>query len=143
MKSRFNSLVNVHKNRVQSGERAVQQAHNNLKNAERALSESLSELEKIEMPLHGRVDLFLSNRALLQAQRAQIKHNEEWVLFAKNELENKKAELRKEMREYEKFNYLKHKEIEEKLKTLKQQEAKNLDEIALISHARKNKSRSL
>lgn len=140
MKSRYSSLVNVKKNSVQSSERAVQAANIRLQNAKRELHDSFEALEKIETPLSGKINSFLSNRALLEAQRAQIKHNEEWVAFATKELETTKEELRSAMREYEKFHYLEHKEIQEKLKLIKQQEAKDLDEVALISHARKNKN---
>jgi len=139
MKSRYSSLVGLKKNSVQSSERAVQDANMRMKNALSELESSLGELESIETPSHGKISSFLSNRALLEAQRAQIKHNKEWVAFTQQELETTKRDLQKSMREYEKFKYLEHKEIEEKLKLIKQKEAKDLDEIALISHARKIK----
>jgi len=141
MKSRYSSLVSIKKNILQSKERALQKANAALQNAKDALERSYKELEEIETPQGGRINELLCTRRLFEAQRSLIRHNEEWVSFAKSELEIFKERLQSSMREYEKFNYLEHKEIEEKLKLAKIKEAKELDEVALIAHARKNKKK--
>lgn len=139
MKTRYSPLVSVKKNIMQKSERVVQSANATLQNATTALQKSYEELELIQTPLSGKINEFLSSRVLLDAQRSLIKHNEEWIIFAKKELESAKEQLKTAMIEFEKFKYLEYEEIQAKLKEQKLREAKELDEVALIAHARKSK----
>jgi flagellar biosynthesis chaperone FliJ len=141
MTTRYSSLVNVKKNIMQSSERVVESANATLKNAYTALNTSYEELELIKTPLHGRITEFLSTRTLLDSQRALIEHNKEWVAFAQKELNQAKEQLKTAMIEFEKFQYLEFQEIEKALKAQKLKEAKELDEVALITHARKDKTK--
>jgi len=142
MKTRYSSLVNVKKNIMQKSERVVKSANTALLNAKSALQKSYEELELIQTPLQGKITEFLATRTLLDAQRNLIQHNKEWEHFAKKELEKAKLELKSSMIEFEKFQYLEFKEIEKELNKIKLQEAKDLDEIALITHSRKDKTRA-
>jgi len=137
MKTRFSSLVAIKKNSVQKSERVVQAANQKLANAQEALRESLRELEDITTPQEGNMAQFLANRSLLDAQRALIAHNESWVAYAQKELQEAKEQLKYAMIEYEKFKYLEYQEIEKILKAQKLKEAKDLDEVALMTHTRK------
>ena len=141
MKTRFSSLVTVKKNSMQKSERVVQTANKNLQNAKEALQTSLLELQKIETPHEGNMAEFLANRSLLDAQRALIAHNEGWVAYAQKELLEAQEQLKRDMIEYEKFKYLELQEIEKVLKAQKVQEAKDLDEVALMTHTKKTKMR--
>jgi flagellar biosynthesis chaperone FliJ len=141
MKTRYTSLVNVKKNIMQKSERVVQSANAALNNASQALQTSLEELQLIQTPQHGKINEFLSMRALLTSQRAEITHNEEWLAYAKKELFAAKEELKLHMIEFEKFQYLEYQEIAKELQKIKLKEAKDLDEIALITHARKDKTK--
>ena len=137
MKTRYTSLVSVKKNLMQKSERALQSANANLQSAMSALELSFTELSSIETPTTGQISEFLSSRVLLDAQRNLIKHNEEWVLFTKKEIEEAQEQLKKDMIEYEKFNYLELQEIKDILHKRKIQEAKDLDEIALMTYDKK------
>jgi hypothetical protein len=141
MKTRYSSLVSVKKNIMQKSERVLQAANAALHNATQALKTSYEELELIHAPLSGKITELLSTRTLLDSQRALIKHNEEWVQFAKNELAEAKKQLKIDMIEFEKYQYLEFQEIQAALKKIKIQEAKDLDEVALITHARKDKTK--
>lgn len=141
MKTRFSSLVTVKKNTMQKSERVLQKANQNLQNAKTALQISLLELQKIETPHEGNMAEFLANRSLLDAQRALIAHNEAWVEYAQKEVLEAKEQLKRDMIEYEKFKYLELQEIEKILKAQKVQEAKDLDEVALMTHTKKTKMR--
>jgi len=141
MKTRFSSLVTVKKNTMQKSERVLQKANQNLQNAKTALQISLLELQKIETPHEGNMAEFLANRSLLDAQRALIAHNEAWVEYAQKEVLEAKEQLKHDMIEYEKFKYLELQEIEKILKAQKVQEAKDLDEVALMTHTKKTKMR--
>ena len=137
MKTRFSALVSLKKNAMQKSERVVQNANKNLLNAKEALRESLEQLQSIPSPENGIIADFLANRTLLDSQRALIAHNEGWVAYAKKELQEAQEELKKAMIEYEKFNYLELQEIEKVLKAKKIKEAKDLDEVALMTYSKK------
>ena len=142
MKTRFTSLVHVKKNIMQKSERLLQQTNANMNNAKEALQDSLAYLQEISLPSHGKIAEFLANRTLLDAQRAIIHHNEEWLTYTKNELVQAKEQLKRDMMEYEKYKYLEYEEIQKALKEIKIQEAKDLDEIALMTYTNKNKEAS-
>lgn len=142
MKTRFSSLVHVKKNIMQKSERLLQKANANLHNAKRALTESLAFLQEIEPPAHGKIADFLANRALLDSQRVIINHNEEWLAYTKTEVAQAKEQLKCDMIEYEKYKYLEYEEIQKALKQIKIKEAKDLDEIALMTYTNKNKEAS-
>jgi len=141
MKTRFSSLVSLKKNAMQKSEQLVQNANKTLRNAKEALEASLAELQNIPSPDHGVIAEFLANRTLLDSQRALIKHNEEWLAFAQKELEHAQEELKKAMIEFEKFKYLELQEMEKILKAQKIKEAKDLDEIALMTFGKKTNIR--
>lgn len=140
MKTRYSSLVSVKKNIMQKSERVLQAKNSALHNAKEALQSSIRALEDIQPPQHGIIADFLSNRALLDSQRSMIKHNEEWLEFAQREVEEAKEQLKRDMIEYEKYQYLNLQEIEAFKQQQKIKEAKELDEVALITHGIKERS---
>ena len=64
--------------------------------------------------------------------------NKEWINFANSQLLQAKKQLKKDMIEYEKFNYLEVQEIKKIIKKQKEQEAKDLDEVALMTYSKKD-----
>ncbi len=139
MKSRFSSLVKVKKNSMQKSERFLQKATVNLNSASSALELSYNTLKEIAPPSRGSMSQMLASRTLLSSQRELIKHNQEWVTFAKNQIEQAKAQLKADMIELEKFQYLELQEIKQELKKKAMLEAKDLDEIALMTYMGKNR----
>ncbi len=137
MKTRLSTLVSLKKNTMQKSERIVQNANKNFLNAKEALRESLAELQNIPMLQQGVVSDFLANRILLDSQRSVISHNESWVEYAQKELLEAKEQLKRDMIEYEKFNYLELQEMEKILQARKLQETKDLDEAALMTYSKK------
>lgn len=134
MKTRYTSLVSVKKDIMQKSERVLQSANANLNSALVALELSLIELKNIPSPTTGQISDFLASRTLLDSQRVIIQHDQEWVEFARNEIRNASAQLKLDMVEYEKFNYLELEEIKVILLKRKRDEAKELDEIALMTY---------
>lgn len=139
MKSRFSPLVKVKKNSMQKSERFLQKATVNLNSASSALELSYNTLKEIAPPSRGSMSQMLASRALLSSQRELIKHNQEWVAFAKKQIEQAKAQLKVDMIEFEKFQYLELQEIKQELKKKAMLEAKDLDEIALMTYMGKNR----
>jgi len=134
MKTRYTSLVSVKKNVMQKSEQVLQSANANLNSALMALETSLDELGELHTPKSGQISDFLSHRSLLDSQRVVIKHNQEWIAFARNEIAQAKEQLKLDTIEFEKFNHLELQEIKEILQKRKVQEAKDLDEIALMTY---------
>jgi len=64
----------------------------------------------------------------------QLKKEEEWLKAKKINIQN---ELKYLEIEYEKFNYLHQNEVDKKIEKLKKEEAKMLDEVAIIGYNRK------
>jgi flagellar biosynthesis chaperone FliJ len=133
MKTRYSPLVSIKKNDVEKVERELQEAHSVVRSAKTALENSLEELLSITPPKEGLISSFLANRTMLEAQRKIVEKNEQWVVFAKEQLHAVQKKLQAVMIEYEKFKYLELQEIEAIKKQHKLQEAKDLDEIALLT----------
>ncbi len=142
MKTRFSSLVTVKKSAMDKSEKFVQQTNAELNSATMALELSYSALSTIEMPNSGTISNLLATRTLFTSARVTIKQNQEWISFAKQQVHLAKEQLKLDMIEYEKFKYLELEEIKKLLKKIKLEEAKELDEIALITHFKKSKKES-
>lgn len=138
MKTRFTSLVKLKKNKMKKSEEFLQKANVNLNSASTALESSYLLLKDLETPSKGSMREMLSSRVLFNSQMETIKHNKEWVDFAANQVTQAKNQLKKDMIEHEKFQYLEFEEIKNELKKRKIKEAKDLDEIALMTYTGKN-----
>ncbi|WP_324172069.1 flagellar export protein FliJ [Sulfurimonas sp.] len=139
MKTRFSPLVKLKKTTMEKSERLVQKANVDLNSAAMALQISYNSLDDIESPTSGSMSDFLASRSLLSSGRGLIDHNKEWVNFASNQVNQAKEKLKIDMIEFEKFKYLELQEMQKKIKKIKKQEAKDLDEVALMTHSYKEK----
>ena len=137
MKTRYSTLVDLKKNIVQKSERTLQKANADLNSAATALQISYDSLHEIESPRSGKVSTYLASRTLINTARELITHNKEWRVFAKKQVELAKEKLKLDMIEYEKFKYLELQEVKELVKKIKQEELKELDEVALMTFSRK------
>jgi len=138
MKTRFSSLVTLKKSAMDKSERVVQSANADLNSATVALEISYSSLRGVQSPSSGTMTQLLASRALLSSQREIIQHNKDWVDYAQKQVELAKEQLKKDMIEHEKFKYLELEEIKKILKQKKLEEAKALDEVALMTYGRNN-----
>ncbi len=134
MKTRFSSLVNIKKNKMQNSEEVVQKANKDVASASEALERSYATLQNITAPDSGSVKELLASRSLVSSARNAIKHNQEWIKFSQNQLLQAQEQLKLDMVEYEKFKYLEVDEVKKILKQKKLQEAKDLDEVALMTY---------
>lgn len=139
MKTRFSPLVKLKKNSMQKSEQFLQKANANLQNANSALESAYSSLQNLEAPKSGTIKDMLASRTLLYSQREVINHNKGWVNFASNQVQEAKKQLKLDMIEHEKFQYLELQEIKQEMKNRKVKEAKDLDEVALMTYMRKDR----
>ncbi len=138
LKTRFSPLVTLKKNKVQESEQVLSKANTAFNNAKSALESAYEFLGDIEEPKSGSMSALLANRALLSSQRELINKNKEWMQFAQKQLNQAKQQLKKDMIEHEKFKYLELEEIKKIVKKQKEKEAKDLDEVALMTFAQKD-----
>jgi len=122
---------------MKKSEQVVQSANANLNSAVMALNISRNSLNSIDTPSSGFMSDFLASRTLLDSGRNLIKHNQEWVNYSKNQVQEAREQLKLDMIEYEKFKYLDLQEIKKAIKKQKILEAKELDEVALMTHTRR------
>ncbi len=139
MKTRFTSLVKLKKNGMKKSEEFLQKANANLNSAATALESSYLSLQDLEIPKNGIMGEMLASRVLFHSQMDTINHNKEWVDFASNQVAQAKNKLKKDMIEHEKFQYLEFEDIKNELKKRKLKEAKDLDEIALMTFTGKKR----
>ena len=137
MKTRFSPLVKLKKSTMQKSEQVVQKANANLNNASMALEQAYLQLKDVEPPQSGTISEMLASRALLNSQRGVINNSKEWVNYASNQVDIAKDRLKQDMIDFEKFNYLELEEVKKEIKKRKLQEAKDLDEVALMTYERK------
>ena len=140
MKTRFTPLVKLKKTAMDKSEGLVQKANVDLSSARAALDKSYQTLNDIISPLQGNMKDFLASRELINSARNFVKHNQEWIIYAQKQVNQAKEKLKLDTIEHEKFKYLELKEIEKELKRLKIQEMKDLDEVALMTHNKKEKN---
>ena len=125
---------------MDKSERVVQKANADLNSAAMALEISYQSLQEISPPQSGSMSEFLASRTLLSSGRDLIQHNQGWVAFSKNQVESAKENLKLDMIEHEKFKHLELQEIQKEIKKRKLKEMKDLDEVALMTHAQKGKN---
>jgi len=123
---------------MQKSEQTLQSANKDLLNANEALELSYNALQSLESPQGGSIADLLASRTLVNSQREEIQHNKGWINYVQNQILEAKEQLKLDMIEYEKFKYLELQEIKKILKKQELQDAKDLDEVALITHT-KNK----
>jgi len=133
-KTRFTQLVDLKKDVVQKSEQALFQATTSFQNAKDELEQAYDSLSTLQEPKSGSVSELLASRVLLSSQRNTIEHNKQWINFANQQVQQAQEQLKKDMIEYEKFKYLELQEVKKILQEQKQQEAKDLDEVALMTY---------
>lgn len=124
---------------MQKSEQVLQKANSNLNSATMALELSYKSLKDVEPPSSGTMSEMLASRTLLSSQRELINHNKKWVTFAASQVNEAKKQLKLDMIEHEKFQYLELQEIKQEIQKRKLKEAKELDEIALMTYTEKNR----
>jgi len=132
MKTKFDSVVKIKKQTVDSIERNLQKINASIRDLKDKIRELDKTLLSFSLPSEG-------SFALIN----QIKHQQhvirDEILSLKNQiiiLENRKKELLEELKkaniEYEKMKYLQSEEIKKALKERKLKESRELDELAIL-----------
>lgn len=107
-------------------------SNSTLRSASDALELSYRQLGELEEPASGSFAGLIASRVLLNSQREQINHNKEWKSFAQNQVLVAQNRVKDASMEFEKFSYLEVDELKKLKAQQAKQEAKDLDEIALM-----------
>jgi len=131
-KSRYEPLVKLKKKSLDSAERALIGANNELASATDKLKFSYEELSRMTLPTQGSVGEFTQATAMIHAQHQTIEQYQNKVQVAKFNQHQMRERYKAAMIDFEKFKYLEIQEMKARLKHLKAQEAKMLDEIGTM-----------
>ena len=132
IKTKFDSLVKLKKLKVEEKERELTKLNNQISIAYEELQNIKKEIENFEYPKEGNFALITQFKMIQNAFFNQLKEKEEFINSLKIEKENLQLQLKELNLEYEKMKYLQGEEIKKYIKKLKEKEAKDMDEIALM-----------
>ena len=117
-------------------EKSVQSCHQTISLIKVKIETSYADLRSMEIPKGGDFSIFRQMQLLKQRLQDEIKFNKYNLQMAENALIKAMQQLKTANIEHEKFIYLETNEIEKAMKVQKLKEAKDLDEIALMTFNR-------
>lgn len=135
-KSRYEPLVKLKKKSLDRAERALISANNELTIASDTLKRSYEELSQMTLPSQGSIGEFTQATSMIHAQHMTIESWRNKVKIAQQTQYQMRERFKAAMMDFEKFKYLEVQEMNARLKHLKAQEAKMLDEIGTMTYKR-------
>ena len=139
MKTKFDQIVKLKKLDVEKIERELLKQNQKIEKANQELKQFKIEFSKFEYPKTGNFALITQFKTMQTAFLREIKQKEEELVFLENQKNLLQGQLKDKQLEYEKIKYLQGEEIKKMVKKLKKEEAKNIDEIALMLFQRGEK----
>jgi len=131
-KTKFDSLVKLKKLKVDEKEREITKINNQITKVYEEIQKIQNEIDEFEYPKEGNFSLITQFKMMQQALFNQLKEKKEYISFLENQKNILTEQLKELNLEYEKMKYLQAEEIKKYLKKIKQKEAKEMDEIALM-----------
>lgn len=138
-KSRYASLVKLKKKGLDEAERELIAANHDVSSAEERLVEAYELLRTFSPPQQGSIRELSQANMMIQSQHLAIGRCKDALEHAQQRQQQKKELYNRSMIEYEKFNYLEVQELNVRIKKLKDEEAKILDEIGTMTYKRETK----
>jgi len=139
VKTKFDQIVKLKKLDVEKIERELLKQNQKIEKANQELTQFKIEFSKFEYPKTGNFALITQFKTMQTAFLREIKQKEEELVFLENQKILLQGQLKDKQLEYEKIKYLQGEEIKKMVKKLKKEEAKNIDEIALMLFKRGEK----
>jgi hypothetical protein len=139
VKTKFDQIVKLKKLDVEKIERELLKQNQKIEKANQELTQFKIEFSKFEYPKTGNFALITQFKTMQTAFLREIKQKEEELVFLENQKNLLQGQLKDKQLEYEKIKYLQGEEIKKMVKKLKKEEAKNIDEIALMLFQRGEK----
>ena len=139
VKTKFDQIVKLKKLDVEKIERELLKQNQKIEKANQELTQFKIEFSEFEYPKTGNFALITQFKTMQTAFLREIKQKEEELVFLENQKTLLQGQLKDKQLEYEKIKYLQGEEIKKMVKKLKKEEAKNIDEIALMLFQRGEK----
>ena len=136
-KSKFTPLLKLKKQTISAKEQTLMQCNNDITIKQKEIDQNQEDMLNLSLPTQGNFALYSytqEQKRVITIFAKQLKKEEEWLKAKKINIQN---ELKYLEIEYEKFNYLHQNEVDKKIEKLKKEEAKMLDEVAIIGYNRK------
>jgi len=119
-------------------EQAVSSCNQTIHLIKKKIEEAYAELHGMQIPRGGDFSVFRQMQLLKKRAQDEIGFNKHNLAMAENALVKAMQQLKTANIEHEKFKYLETTEIEKVIKARKLQEAKELDEVAVMMYNRSN-----
>jgi len=132
VKTKFDTIVKLKKSQLDKIDREISKIDSQLHIAKTQLNSLIDERDKLEYPKSGNFFMISQFKMILNAKLLEIETKKEEIEFLKNQKKILLSNLKEANIEYEKMKYLQAEEIKMIIKNKKQQEIKELDEIALM-----------
>jgi len=132
VRTKFDDLVKLKKMDVDKIQQNLTKQNSKIEKAKMELNNLDTQLKEIEYPKSGNFSMINQIKILQNAMLNQIKQKNNEIQILQNQQNLLKSQLKDKELEYEKMKYLQGEEIKKYLKKLKQEEDKNMDEIALM-----------
>jgi flagellar biosynthesis chaperone FliJ len=132
VKTKFDSLVKLKKMEVDKLSREIIKQNSKIASANQELELLIKELEEIQYPKSGNFSIITQIKMMQNALLNQINLKKDEIKFLENQKKLLSAQLKDKEIEYEKMKYLQGEEIKKIVNKLKKEEAKKMDEIALM-----------
>jgi len=132
IKTKFDSLVKLKKLKISEIEKEISKLNNKITQATQDLDDINKEISEFQLPNEGNFSLITQFKMMLNAMITQRVNKEKQINFLNNQKDILTKQLQEANLEYEKMKYLQAEEIKKYIKQLKEKEAKDIDEIALM-----------
>jgi len=131
-KTKFDSLVKLKKLKIDEIQSNISKINSSLQKELNNLQILENEFASMALPKEGNFAVITQFKMIQQAKIREINQKKSQIEFIKSQIENLNNQLKDANLEYEKIKYLQAEEIKKYIKKLKEAEAKNMDEIALM-----------
>ena len=131
-KTKFDSLIKLKKLKIDEIQSNISKINSSLQKELNNLQILENEFASMALPKEGNFAVITQFKMIQQAKIREINQKKSQIEFIKSQIENLNNQLKDANLEYEKIKYLQAEEIKKYIKKLKEAEAKNMDEIALM-----------
>ncbi len=138
MKTKYSQLVKIKKQKVDSIENIIAVLNRYKEELKEDIKKVAEDIKNIKKPKSGNFSNFISQNYSFSVLM-KIKRKKEQMLSQKmKEIDIATNEYKKALVDYEKIKYLEDLTIQERIKKLKKDEEKMLDEISVLTYKRRN-----
>ncbi len=138
MKTKYSQLLKLRKQKIDSIENEIAVLNKKKEILNRTIIDTSKDVNELKMPKRGRFQNMLVKSHSFEMLIALKKEKEFLLLQILEEIKNTQYEYKMALMEFEKIKYLEDLQIKKRLKKLKKDEQKMLDEISTINYKRRN-----